>query len=296
MRFHWQSALIATLATLLCPSVGAAQSLATQAGMHARIQSIYNFSPSKVTDQVRTAKSAEMDSFWKEVNSHPAAELPLLRVELSAPDSPRFFYADGSELLLSLSQSPEDRKIAAQALGWVDLSDFESHQYLLEVHSLAVKGTDVTAAAFHMLDDPKFKVFLPEHVFWLDQSACLQVALLPLKTQVWLPATLARIKEEHDESALKSLLLLLYYAQTNDADRMIKAFAADSGSPSNSREFAQSILKHESEVGIGTQPSPELEAKYREERRLRMAGVSDEAMDDMNELTTKIARARTLSE
>lgn len=272
-----------------------AQVMTTQQAMHTRIDSLYNFSPSKVTDAIRSSKSKEMDGFWTEVTGNKEAELPLLRVELANPANPRFFFQDGSALLLSLSQTPGDEKLVAAAIARADLSDVQSHEYLFEVHSLAVKGIDVTPAALHMLDDSKFTVFLPEHAYRLDQSACLEVALMPLPNDVWLPAVMERFRTEHDATALKSLLLILFYAQTNEADRLILAAANAQNSPKEIREFADTIVKHEKELGVGKQPSAATEAKVREERQKRMFAVSDEAMEDMNELTEKIARSRSLS-
>jgi hypothetical protein len=273
------------------------QQFPTQSAMHARIKEIYDFAPSKVTDQVRQSKSKEMDAFWTEIKAHQETELPLLRHELVDTSNPPFFFADGSGLLLALSQSAEDEKLIAGALARVDMADFQSRQYLNEVHSLAVHGTDVTAAALHMLDDPGFQVFLPEHgAYRLDQAACLQVSLLPLKNEIWLPGVLQRIKSERNETAVKSLLLLLFYAQTDESDRVIAQFASDASVDSKIREFARSIVKHEKEIGIGKSPSPAQELKLREQRRKRMQAISDEAMDDMNELTEKIAQARTVSQ
>ena len=273
-----------------------AQSLSTQEAMHSKVQSIYGFSPSKVTADIRESKSKEMDGFWGEVKSHKEAELPLLRNELADPNNPRFFFADGSGLLLSISDSPEDQRLAVNCLAKVDLSDFQSRQFLMEIHALALKGTNVAPAALHILDVPKFEVFLPEHgAYRLDQSSCLLVSFLPLKNDVWLPSVLERLKVERDETALKSLLLLLFYAQSDEADRAISSFAIAPSSSAHVREFAQTIIKHEHELGVGTHPSSELEARFREERRVRMASVSDEAMDDLEILTGKIAKARSLS-
>jgi hypothetical protein len=270
-----------------------AQSLSTQSAMHARIVGLYDFSPSKVTDEVRKSKSKDMDAFWEEIKAHKSEDLPLLRRELENPENPKFFFADGSGLLLSLSQTPEDQEIAVHCLARVDLSDFQSHQFLYEVHALSVKGADVTPAALHMLDDPKFVVFLPEHgAYKLDQVACLFFALLPLPNNVWLPAVIERLKTERDETATKSMLLLLFYAQADDADRIIRSVAKDPKSSAVIREFASRIVEHERGVGVGTHPSRELESKFREQRRARMTGISDEAVDDMEELTGKIAQAR----
>jgi hypothetical protein len=286
------AAFCASFGSIVAPSV--AQSLSTQAGMHARVVALYSFSPSKVTDEVRESKSKEMDAFWDEVKAHKDEDLPLLRRELENPENPKFFFADGSGLLLSLSQTPEDQKIAVRCLAKIDLSDFQSRQFLYEVHGLAVKGVDVTPAALHLLDDPKFVVFLPEHgAYKLDQAACLYYSLLPLPNDVWLPSVIGRLKTERDETAIKSMLLLLFYAQTDDADRMLRSVSKDPGASKTVRDFAEMILKHERDLGVGKNPSRALEIKFREQRRLRMAAVSDEAVDDMEDLTTKIAQSRS---
>jgi hypothetical protein len=82
----------------------------------------------------------------------------------------------------------------------------------------------------------------------------------------------------------------------DESDSVIKQFATGLGTSSAIRDSADSILKHEREIRTGKQPSRQLEAKLREERRKRMAAVSDEAMDDMNVLTEKIARSRTVAQ
>jgi len=219
--------------------------------------------------------------------------LPLLRVELRDPKDPPFFLFDGTALLLSLSKSSDDQHIAAAALAGTDLKDVTRRSYLNQVHALAISGADVTRAALHMLDDPKFGVFLPEHgAYRLDQPKCLLEALLPLPTQVWLPRVMKRLKIEADIHAKKTLLLLHYYAQTDEADQAIRGTAANDGERKEIRDYATSIVEHERTLGIGSHPSMAAENQLREERRKRMFGMSDEAIDDADELTDKIAKAR----
>ena len=94
--------------------------------MHARVEALYDFHPSKLTDAERTKKSAEMDYFWIEMKGDSDKTLPLVRVELR--DAPRgsFFLMDGSELLLELSKTPEDKKLVADSLARTDLRDTQS--------------------------------------------------------------------------------------------------------------------------------------------------------------------------
>lgn len=283
------------LASILTES-GFTQSIATQDAMHARIQAIYSFSPSKVTAEERESKSAEMDLFWKEVKSHKDTELPLLRRELKNEKNSSFFFADGSALLHSLSQSPEDEKLVAACLTRVDFDDFQNQQYLYDVHRLAINGIDISQAALHILDYPKFDVYLPEHAFRLDQSASLLEMLLPLPESVWLPSVMQRVKTEHDQTAQRSLLLLLYYAQTDEADAILRSIEKDQNASKVERDFTGTVVKHERELGLGKLPSRETELRAREERRKRMFAVSDEAMDDLEDLTRKIAQARIIPE
>lgn len=286
-------AYICVLAGTLLSLPVAAQTISTQADMHARIKEVYDFSPSKITAEQRERKSAEMDSFWKEINSHKESDLPLLKKELQDDSNPAFFFADGSSLLLSLSQSAEDEVLVARCLARINFDDFQSRQYLYEVHGLATKGIDVTAAAFHMLDDPKFEVYLPEHgAYRLDQAACLLEALLPLPEGVWLPVAMRKIKDERNATALRSLVLLLYYAQTDDADASLRSIVANPNVSKDERDFTITVLKHERQLGMGKQPSRPREIEIREQRRRRMFGVSDEAMDDLEDLTQKLAQAR----
>ena len=257
---------------------------------------LYNFSPARVTEEVRESKSKEMDAFWDEVTHNKDAELPLLRVELADTTNPPFFFEDGVALLLSLSKTPEDSNLAASVIAHSDLSDVHPHAYLFQIHALAVQGTNVTKAALHILDDPSFKVYLPEHgAYELDQSACLLEALLPLSNNVWEYAAIERLKAEGNLQAAKSLLLLLYYAQTDDADRAIRSVAGAATTPKEIHDFASVVIKREQAIGTGKRPSKENEASLREQRRKRMFAVSDEAIDDLDTLTEQIAQARTIS-
>jgi hypothetical protein len=105
---------------------------------------------------------------------------------------------------------------------------------------------------------------------------------------------LLRIKAERDETAERSLVLLLYYSQSDEADGYLRSISADSRKPKDERDFINMVLKHERELGIGKQPSHTREKELREKRRKRMFGLSDEAMDDLEELTRQIAQARTI--
>lgn len=130
------------------------------------------------------------------------------------------FLYDGSVLLLKLSGVPPDRKIALAAIAHCDLRDVQAKDYFLQVHRMASRGEDTTAAAFRVLEQPKFQVFIPQHVLTLGQNYVLIYLLLPTDQNYWLQPALDRLKVEHDQTAQKSLLLLLLYAQTDATDQI----------------------------------------------------------------------------
>jgi len=144
-----------------------------QSTIHQQIQQTYNFQPHTLSNAEITTKSGVLDQFWSNVKGEPITYIPALRQELADFYNPPFFLYDGSMLRLSLSNTPADRKIALAAMAHSDLRDVQSKDYFLQVHRMASLGHDTTDAAFHILDDPNFKVFIPQHVLTLEQNYAL---------------------------------------------------------------------------------------------------------------------------
>ena len=122
------------------------------------------------------AKSNILDQFWTQAKSNPAVSVPASQQELADFSNPPFFLYDGSMLLLAMSDTPADRKIALAAIAHCDLSDAQSNDYFYQVHRLAALNQNTTAAAFHVLEDPKYQVFIPQHVLTLGQNYVLGAA------------------------------------------------------------------------------------------------------------------------
>jgi hypothetical protein len=275
--------------SILCAN---AQSISTQAEMHKRVVGLYSFSPHKVTDAERKTKSAEMDAFWDEVKAHQASELPMLRIELKDASNPAFFMQDGSALLLSLSKDPADGTIAVDAMAHADLSDVQPPAYFYAVHGLSVNGIDTTKAALHVLDDPKFTVYVPQHAMTLDQGSCLVYLLLPVDEKLWMAPARQRFATEKDETALKSLLSLFFYSQTNEGDSAIRTSANDSSKSEAVRKDAQKYIDDAKAALKAKSDVKGTEATIRAARQKRLAAVSDEAVDDMQEMTARLIQLR----
>src|ERR1700674_4507663 len=151
---------------LLIATCAAGQS----ASIHQQIQQTYNFQPHLLSKQQITERSAVLDQLWTRAKADPSLFIPALRQELGDFKNPIFFLYDGSTLLLSLSDTPADRKIALAAMAHCDLRDVQTRDYFLQVHRMASLSEDKTAAAFHVLEEPKFTVFIPQHVLTLGQD------------------------------------------------------------------------------------------------------------------------------
>jgi hypothetical protein len=142
--------------------------------------------PHLLSNQQITEKSAALDQLWTRAKADPSLYIPALREELGDFKNPIFFLYDGSTLLLSLSDTPADRKIALAAMARCDLRDVQAKDYFLQVHRMASLSEDTTAAAFHILEQPKFTVFIPQHVLTLGQNYALIYLLLPTDMDYWL--------------------------------------------------------------------------------------------------------------
>jgi hypothetical protein len=283
------------LTFLLLPLVVAGRQATSSTGdLHAEIHRVYNFQPHTLSDAQIAQESALLDQFWTKAKSQREVYVSGLRRELADFSNPPFFLFDGSKLLMSLSNDPADRKIILSAIAHSDLRDLQSRDYFLLVHSMAAQGEDTTAAAFHILAQPKFQVFIPQHSLTLGQNYCLIYMLLPTNQDLWLQSAIGRLHGENDVTAQKSLLLLLWYAQTSDSDNAIGEFSTDPGKPQASKAYANELVHRKESVGLKTRATPltTTEESLRQARRERLKAVSDEALYDLDSYTAKIIAKR----
>jgi len=260
----------------------------------ADIVATYDFSPHLLTSEEITQKSQLLDAFWKRAEADPASYVPALRHALRLPDSSPFFLYDGSMLLLRLSDTEPDRKSALAAIARCDLRDVQSTAYLRSVHRLAVAGENTTAAALHVLQDPEFQAFIPQHVLTLGQDYSLVYMLLPTDPKFWLQPAVERLRTEKDATAQRSLLLLLWYAQESSGDAALLGFATDLSKPEENRAYAEELLSRNKDPRRLSMPTAmsQTDEVLRAERRETMRRLSDEALIELDRLTMKIAAKR----
>jgi hypothetical protein len=280
---------------LLCLSVFSVMAGSQPASIHNQIQQTYSFEPHLLSHNEQVAKSAVLDKFWSDAKAQRSAYVSALRVELADFHNPPFFLYDGSMLLGTLSDTHDDRVIELAAIAHCDLRDLQQREYFLQVHRMAGLGEDTTAAAFHLLDDPKFQVLIPEHALTLGQDYVLVYLLLPTDERFWIQPSIDRLSTEKNEVAQKSLITLLWYAQNSAADKAIADFAGDTTKPDANRKFAQQFAQRKSlgaKVGGEVLSLGSSEEALRKKRRERMKSVSDEALIDLDRYTIAINAKR----
>ena len=283
------------LAFLLLPAAAAGrQANSSGNDLHSEIQRVYNFQPHTLNHDQTMEKSALLDQFWNKAKSQRDVYVPGLRRELADFSNPVFFLFDGSKLLMNLSSDPGDRKIILAAIAHSDLRDLQLKDYFLLVQYMAAEGEDTTVAAFHILAEPKFEVFVPEHSLTLAQNYCLVYMLLPTNQDFWIQPAIDRLRAEKDVTAQKSLLLVLWYGQTPASDKTILDFAEDATKTRDSRDYAIKLVRQNKEGGakMGATAAKTSEESLRRARREQMKAVSDEALYDLDSYTAKIIAKR----
>ena len=168
----------------------------------------------------------------------------------------------------------------------------QTKDYFSQVHHLATLNEDTTAAAFHVLQQPKFTVIVPQHALTLGQNYALIYMLLPTDQNYWLRPALDRLKVERDVTAQQTLLLLLFYAQTDAADQAISAFAADNNKLQASRTTARELANRAVGIKQKAEAMTSTEASLRQKRRERMKAVSDEGLLDLDDYTMMLMAKR----
>lgn len=266
----------------------------TSSEIHDEILKVYSFQPHLLTTAQIDERSSELDKFWTEAQTYPDRYVPGLRQELDDAKNPPFFFYDGSMLLLKLSDTPPDRKIALKAIARCDLHDVQSKDYFYQVHRLAALGEDTTVAAFHILEDPKFKVFIPQHVLTLGQDYALIYMLLPTEPKFWEAPAIQRLNQESDTTAQKSLVLLLWYAQDNAADQALHAISQDQNRSADLRKLVQDLENRERQIRANGKKggSHSSESDLRRRRSEIMSAVSDEALDELDAITAQLIAER----
>lgn len=210
--------------------------------LHDDIIQVYDFSPGKLTREEQDKKIPLMDDFWKKVKSDTLKYLNELRAELQNDGNPKFFYFEGGQLLLSISNKLKDKEIVLNAILKSDLNDIDRRTFVGTLNYLAKSNLNTTEAALKILDDKEYKFFLPEHSFYFNQGYCLAYSLLPTKTDFYVNKVIKRFKEEKDINAKKSIVTLLWFSNSCNGNEFLKGLVTDKTIEKEVTDYTNDLL------------------------------------------------------
>lgn len=253
------------------------------------IDSIYNFKPSKLTDKEQAVKMPALDKFWDKVKSDTIQYLPSLRAALKSVGHNPYFYYDGSGLLLSLTNSKEDKELAIDAIAKCDLDDISQKIYVQTLNNLANEGIDVTRAAVKILSDEKFSFFIPQHAMTFNQGYCLTYMLLPQQDSKYVD-TLIKLFKTVKPASQKSIITTLWFAYTCKGDNFLQSMMGDDTIEKEVREYAKKIMGY---TKLSKDQQDYLKSVNKDEldnlRKEALKRFSDEAIDELD-MTTRVQR------
>jgi hypothetical protein len=237
--------------------------------------------------------------FFIEVKSRPnvAQYVEALRAELEVRSNPSRMRADACSRLLYLSDTRENRELAAKVLARSSLREVGITPYYALARKLSDQNVDTSLAAFQLLEQPDVRMnWISPFAF--DQAELVASLLLPIDEKYWVDAAIERLPSTEDETAQKTLLHLLWYGQSDFADSQLAAFAKDKKKSAASRTLAGELLAREPSLSAldRTEVLAATEAELRARRETRQRGLYfRNIMPYMERDTMKILLKRRLA-
>lgn len=183
-----------------------------------------------------------MDDFWKKVKSDTSKYLNELRTELQIEGNPKFFYFEGGQLLLSISEKREDQKLVLDAISKADPTDIDRRTYVKTLNFLAKSNLNTTDAALKILDEKDYKFFIPEHAFYFNQGYCLTYSLFPTHPSFFETKVMERFKGESDVNIKKSIVTLLWFTNSCNGNRFLTELTTDTQTDKEVTDYAKDLL------------------------------------------------------
>ena len=153
--------LVALSSVLLSTAVSATP-VGTCTQFQQDLRATYGFRPSKLSQPERAEKSRGMDAVWERVKTHPEL-VPCLALAVDSDTQDSWFVFDASQLLDSLTPSPESKRRLLRALVQVPLEDVDLRTWVQLSARLGIEGIDTSELGRRWLAYPKAMYWLPEH-------------------------------------------------------------------------------------------------------------------------------------
>lgn len=223
--------LITPVAAILFFSLSLSADNGQETNFNKSIKDIYNFNPSEADEKVLEQKGKDMDKFWELVESDKPVYLPLLRKKLREPGNNRFFYFDGSRLLLKNSEAKEDQIIAVNAIKNTNIKDVDPYVYFQVIHWIGCQGVDTYPAIDNILNTPGYGIFVPDHFLKLGKDYSVLYCVLCIDDSLFLDKLIQRLKIEKNPETAKTIILSIAYTVTEKGQKAINDYAATCTNP-----------------------------------------------------------------
>jgi len=248
---------------------------------HEEVSKVFNFYPHKMTVEEQKAVIPALDGFFHKVIKNKDKYLEPLRKELKRNDNNPYFYYNGGILLLEISQDIKDIQLISDALVKSNLKDLPPDIYLRHLLRLSMMGADVIDAALHILDEPSFSVFIPQHSLLLEYGSGLAFILPRYLPDLYMDKFISKFNSVSSTKNKLTCLDLFIYANCCKADAFLRSLT-DGAQPEEIRTKAANILK------IATVSRKRDDKKYAqlfEDRKKALTRLSDEALHESIKIT-----------
>jgi len=201
----------------------------------------YNFKPSKLTPEERTAKSAAMDKVWNQVKANRQELLPCLYKVINSRTSDSFFRFDASNLLIQLDESSEAKKTLIKAYAEVDFDDIDLRYWMPYIAILGYEGFDTSAAGESWLKYPNPEYYLPQHgTLGINKEIGVLIIYGSMDESIATPA-LAKIALQENHSAREIAIRILMQQVTPESFQTLKKLN-QKGLSENARQSINTFL------------------------------------------------------
>ena len=170
----------------------------------------YNFDERKLTHKQKLAQEKPLTRFWDNVKRNRTRDLPLLRAAISNPNANPFFRYDGSNLLVTLDPSLENKRLMIGIYEVTDLDTVNPRRWMATMLELGYEGLDTSRAAARWGTDPKAHYVLPEHGDWpVDQDLGSVFLFGSMREEFALPALIKIVRTPRPNRPAPCLRLLM---------------------------------------------------------------------------------------
>jgi hypothetical protein len=152
-----------------------------------------------------------MDAVWNQVKARPEL-IPCLEHAIDAERKDSWFVFDGSQLLESVTPSPQSRDRLLRGLAEVQLDDVDLRSWVRLAAKLGVAGLDTSELGRRWLAYPKARYFVTEHYYEVTRDNGALFILGSLDERFATPTLIALSRSGSGETREIAVSLLMSQA------------------------------------------------------------------------------------